>query len=393
MTRDSDVGPTTSGSQRRTVLHIGPTKTGTTYLQHAMDIARSPLSQSGWLYPRAAQEWNQQAALTGLLGAKIPWSPNGALPIHEDQWHEVQAQVSNWSGNLVMSAEALATLAPDGATDLVAAMPGGRADIVITGRDLSRVLPSAYQNNCKNGSHIPAFTFYQEMANERADDLGVFWRMHRLPGLVERWQGIAGVDSVTLVTVPRSAPPGELWARFVAAAGIAIDVDPAPAVPKAKSNEAISLSEIHLLRALNKQLQDNGIPRLRGNSRRNRLIRETLRPRSPEERGPFLELTPSWVNRVREWAEQDIAELTEIGVRVEGDLADLLPVQPGTDATDADLTAMEGELAFDLATAAAALAAALYDMRKVPQQSITEQMRSRVKRGVKRRTKKLRGKS
>jgi len=95
------------------LVHIGPPKTGTTYLQHVLAERRAELLERGILYPG-----------TGPRQVVASWSLRGAaMPGHETPpprvWKQVAGQVRRHGGRAVLSSEAFATLKPEKVAQLV----------------------------------------------------------------------------------------------------------------------------------------------------------------------------------------------------------------------------------------------------------------------------------
>jgi hypothetical protein len=71
--------------------------------------------------------------------------------VRRPYFDRLRTDVEQWPDTALLSAEALAVMEADGIDLLLGALPVARVDIVLTARDLGRVLPSSWQQNLRNG--------------------------------------------------------------------------------------------------------------------------------------------------------------------------------------------------------------------------------------------------
>ncbi len=341
----------------RVVLHIGPRKTATTYLQRALQV----LVQSGQLDPsiypietRGRVDHNQVPGLIDLA------RQSGGIGLQGDAWTDQDGSsaealltaVGAAAGDVILSAEAMSVLTDDGAAAVVSAFDSAPVDVVVTTRDLARILPSSWQQHMRNGNYEAYADYLRLRAEEREsgrhrDELRRgFWRAYRYGDLVRRWQA-AGARSVSVVTVPASGgDPGRVWQRFVAATGVAgLPVEP-PAVPEDKANISLTGPETFAIFGFNLAARAAGQGRRDVRATHRALIRRgwTDRP----DRGDRLGLPADLRPEVARWAQEDLADLAKVGVPIFGDLADLEVAPAGPDGVP------------DAASVAAAAGAAAY---------------------------------
>lgn len=329
---------------RRLHLHIGPRKSGTTYLQNAMVAGDSALRAAGLTYP--------QRVVTGVLGlnheAALLDASSGEPGTSAAALRSVLGRTDS---DVVLSGEAIATLTPSAAARLVAHLGADDIHVVITARAISRVVPSTWQQGVRNGRLTSFTTFLDHISrldDERAaapdswqeDPAQEFWRSHAIADLAARWRDACG--SVTVVTVPPdSTSPTTLWQRFLSAMGVDLDDHPdlrecAPA-PR---HEGISASEALLLREIMLQLDRGGLD-VRNRSRwARRLVSDVFRQRAA--RGAPLALPADRWSQALHWADQDIAHLQELThsgrVRIIGSESDLRgAAEPPAPAVDSEL--------------------------------------------------------
>ncbi len=128
---------------RRVYLHIGTMKSATTYLQQWGDVNRERLAEAGVLYPELGVPF---AAANDLLGRTASRRETAGA------WAELDRQFRQHDGDAIFSNELLATLAPRKIARRVSAFGPAEVRVVMTARDLARVIPSQWQTTLKNGS-------------------------------------------------------------------------------------------------------------------------------------------------------------------------------------------------------------------------------------------------
>ncbi|WP_428927194.1 hypothetical protein [Marinibacterium sp. SX1] len=140
---------TESRAPRRLILHCGPSKTGTSAIQ---DQLRN-LSQPGLIYPQTGQ-WPDGAHHL-LAWAQAGRSRRGPvdIPPFADQLQALARELGAWSGDLLISSEAiLAGQAAGFADALRAGLPGGfdRVELIVTLRHPLERAASAYNQSVKD---------------------------------------------------------------------------------------------------------------------------------------------------------------------------------------------------------------------------------------------------
>lgn len=321
---------------RRVFLHVGTAKSGTTYLQDLWWRHRDELRGRGLLLPGTGRrEHFTAAALVKGMTAHVE-----RLDEHElATWPRLVDEARAWSGDVLLSNEHFADSPPDAAAAALADL-GGAADevhVVITARDLGRVLPSAWQQRVKMGARQPYRRFLATV--RRGEDDQKFWRYQDVPAIADRWSAGLPADRVHLAVVPPSgAPRDELWSRTAAVLGL--DVTGLDTEAR-RPNDSLGLVEAELLRRVNER-----IPRPRRSPALTRHVKGSFVPEAlagSATRESFV--LPA---RHHAWVlERSQATVAELGARaydVVGDLADLLPTDPRAgrtpdDATDAELLA------------------------------------------------------
>ena len=322
----------------RLIVHIGPRKTGTTYLQRVLQQLSPSLKAQGVLYPtdyRGQEDYNHVGAVSDLTHNEESKESNRWTGKDGSGWTGLADAVASWDGTAIISAEMIGGLRPPAARRMLDGLKAPSVDIVITMRDLGRILPSSWQQHVRN-THTQSYRGYLDRrASERGDLPPVqmqaewdaerhhtFWRSYAYGALVRRWQGLVGADHVSVVTLPPSGSPSTLlWDRFRAALAVDALPETAPKLPAFIANIGSTRSEAVFLHALNVEAKRRGWNRKTANELQQHLLASGFLER-PDRGGPLL-LPSSYLGTVREWVGADIDDMATTGVVVYGDVEDL----------------------------------------------------------------------
>lgn len=323
----------------RIVLHIGPRKTATTYVQRALQALVTSGDLSPGMYPvrtRGRLDHNHVPGLIDLARTSAEIGLQNDAWTHQDgsDADALLRAVASTPGDVILSAEAMSVLRPSGASAIAAAFAPTPMDVIITARALDRVLPSSWQQHVRNANIETYIDYLALRTEERASHIYEsalnrgFWRAYRYADLVQRWQGVA--RTVSVVTIPTAnADPGETWRRFVSAAAIEELPTNAPWIPDDVANVSLTGSETFVLHDLNVAARAAGEGRREVRARHRRLLRTSWTKR--EHRGRRLGLTHEVQDDVRAWSADDVADLGRCGVAIHGHLSDLSCAAPGND--------------------------------------------------------------
>jgi hypothetical protein len=318
------------------LVHIGPHKTGTTFVQSALHLARAKLAARGIIYPGTGQHYLAPIlAVTGqpaLLGERQP-----GLRAWTDLVRTVHAAGAQ---RVVLSSEFLAQASPEVASRVVAELGGPAVHVVVTLRPLTAILPSQWQQYVQNGFQMP---YEQWLAGILADPpvtpTPAFWQRHRHDVLIARWAAVAGVDNVRVV-VADGADPARLLRAFEAMLGLPPEFLVAG---RDTANRSLTQAEAEVVRRLNDVFRDqhwpaHSYPRFVRNGAVHRM--KVAREPGPDE--PRIQ-TPAWaLERAAELGAEMAANIRSTGVQVVGDLAVLSqrPHEPaGNSETEAVIPA------------------------------------------------------
>lgn len=334
----------------RVYLHIGASKSGTTYLQHVLDANRPELERSGLLFPAPlTSHFRFMRHLVGRQGGAPP--PKVASAAFDAIVQQTQAH----AGPVLISNELLAGADDAQLAQLATTFGPAELHVVYTVRDLARTVSAEWQQAVKGGSTLTLDDFVAGVAagfgrapavmpsvvgeSQVVEKFGV---LHDVASLLPRWAVHVQPAHVHVVTVPPSgSDPDLLWKRFCAAIG----VDAALGVhPPRRRNESLGAGEVEALRRLNAELAgDDGYDFVRSEWVRHRFVLPVLMPRPVSARIALRSPQQEWAT---ERASGIVAFLEQSEYDVVGDVADLMPAAaaPGSvhpsDVTETALNAI-----------------------------------------------------
>jgi hypothetical protein len=294
------------------MLHIGAFKTGTTYIQAVLWENQEVLRQEGVFWPGGTRH-DQMAAGRSLRGSQ---SRNA------EDWMTIAAPMSRWKGPSLFSMEGMSLLDDEAIQLAVKSLEDRRVRIILTLRDLGRVIPSQWQELAKNK---PVSGYREYLAamlrpgGEKSPHFRSFWARQDAPVILSRWLQHLPVEDVVVVTVPPAgAPKGLFWERFCEATGL-----PAGRFDSSvRVNESMGASAAEVMRYVSMNIPDPKDRRTRMFLKRN-LANGLLASR--QSRGPALVLPEEYESAVAAKSERIIEQIEELGVPVVGELSDLRP--------------------------------------------------------------------
>jgi hypothetical protein len=321
---------------RRVFLHVGTAKSGTSFLQDLWWQHRDELRERGLLLPggRRRDHFAAAAVVKGMTAVVETLRDR-----ERDAWRRLVEETRAWSGDALVTNEHFSDSPPDAAAAALADLAGAAEEVhvVVTARDLGRVLPSAWQQRVKMGARQPYRRFLATV--RRGEDDQKFWRYQDVPAILGLWSAGLPDARVHLVVVPPAgAPRDELWLRTASVLGLDVTgLDTAARRP----NDSLGLVEAELLRRINER-----VPRPRRTPALTRHVKGTFVPEAlagSAERESFV-LPARHHAWVRERSEAVVADLRARAYDVVGDPDELLPADPRAgrtpdDATDDELLA------------------------------------------------------
>jgi hypothetical protein len=314
----------------RVYLHVGPPKTGTSYLQGILWHHSETLQQRGLLLPGSRHDHFR--AVVDVLdsavsaGDKPKWS--------QGAWARLVEEISAWDGDALVSRETLAGAPPRRVRQIVADLAPAQVHVVLTVRDLARAVPAVWQQRLKRGGTESLEDFTARVMADTAQ----FHRAQFPEVVAARWARRVPAEQIHVVTLPPPGAPSRLlWERF----GGLFDIADLPIPDQPKVNSSLGAAEAELLRRVNTHLAPHLTKKQASRWVRVELANNVLAARD-SRRIALDGSTGAWL---AEHARQSVRELEAGGYDVRGDLADLLPTgdpEPH-EATDAEMLAAATE--------------------------------------------------
>jgi hypothetical protein len=294
-------------------LHVGTFKTGTSYLQSVLAHSKDELAEAGVLWPGRA--WADQVAATkGLLSNR---------PGKAAAWDRLIDEVNSWSGaSVIISMETLSMASSRAVKRAASSLSEHRVRVVLTARDIGRVLPAQWQESVQNGK---SWSYRDYLAGavdgspgDRAYDH--FWSKHDWAHIMRTWSEVAPDAEVVLVTVPPSGSPrGLLWERF----SEAVSLDPRRFDATRTVNESLGAASAEVLRYVSAALGERDSHKQTPRVLKKTLAKAVLNARKSEE--PTLVLPHSLEDWALRRSEELIADVKTVPATTIGDLDDLRP--------------------------------------------------------------------
>ncbi len=329
---------------RRVYIHVGMPKTATTYLQQTLWLSRDRLADDGVLVPGESHQF-QRFAFWDLLGRRLRGVDQARVP---GTWPALVEQTRAWPGrSVLLSEEFLVNARPGQVRRIVRSFGPAEVHVVLTVRDLGRVIGSMWQQELSKGRTWawPEFVAAVRDPERGPATAGVaFWLRQDARRVIATWETAVPAERIHVVVLPPAgAAPTRLLELFAAVAGL----DVGTLTPPGKTaNPSVGAAETEVLRRLNEGLGG------RLNERQyqfmvNQVVKPVLRARTGGARMPLPESELDWVAARSE----ELVELLEHGgYHVVGALDHLRPAATVGTAADPDKVG-ESDLA-DAAVAA-----------------------------------------
>jgi len=317
-------------------VHIGPHKSGTTFLQQVLAANKAALAANGVLFPGRSYS-RQRRALEKLLRS------SGGKSRQAGPWRALAREVARWQGDIaVLSNESIGTAGLPPISMLVESLAPAEVHVVYTARDFTKVIPAMWHTQMRNQQTKSWETYLRTVRGDPAA-LSAWgrriWSAQDPREVFGRWEQLVPRTHIHVVTVPPSGTaPDVLWERFCAAIGM----DPAPySLEVRRLNESLGTAEVEVLRRINARVEGRI-----SKSGYNRWIqvfaaRRVLEHRPEQTKFALPVEEHGWI---RTRAEEIIRFLEEGGYSVTGDLHDLMPAPVSATAVRPDEVDLEQAL-------------------------------------------------
>jgi hypothetical protein len=223
----------------RYLIHIGPHKTGTTYIQSRLDTARDRLRAVGVLYPTT---WRASDVMPSHLRLFERIRRRELEPLRR----EVAALPVESDGLVVISSEDLQYLDEQEVRILFEALGTANVTIVYYCRRWSELLPSVWQERVKHGSDEPLVEFMLlQTAHAPRSAIANF------AVVVDRYVGVFGAANIRVVSYSNLTDGQIDLADHFAATFLPLLPERLPQVPEARPNASLSIADMEMIRVLN----------------------------------------------------------------------------------------------------------------------------------------------
>ncbi len=297
-------------------LHIGPPKTGTTYLQEALWRNKRRLAEQGVTFPgRPIDHFRAALDLRGLSFGGYD------DPATEGAWDELAKKTMACNTrSVVISHEVLAAASTEHIQTALRSLQPAQVHVIYGARDLARQIPAVWQESLKNRRKrtyprfLRAVLSYQPGGGNHR-----FWSAQNAVEVLARWGKHLPADHIHVVTLPqRTGDSNALWERFCAVLGI--DADGFD-MNIARTNVSLATSEAEVLRRLNVVLpEDLSWPDYE------RLVKNRFNQLADRgSAGQRLRVPNRHRDQVLKTSDAVRRQLAEAGYDIVGDLDDLIP--------------------------------------------------------------------
>ncbi len=306
-------------------LHVGPVKTGSTYLQKLLWTNRHLLAQQGVLLP--CEHDNEMWFATNDIqdGAFIHFD----LPEAEGAWRRVRDRALAFNGKSILSHEVLGLSTDEHVAKIAASLHPNKLHVIVMARGLAAILPSVWQEKVKMVDPDVAWPqFFEEQRQS-----GAPWTDASL--IVNRWLKHVPAERIHVVTVPsRRADRNMLLRRFADVIGV--DVTEWQDA-RAAANESLDVVQSELIRRLNQVT--SAFLDIHAQRRLHTAVLPLMGPGDPDHRRRLPTTARHWVEVE---TTRRINSLRESGVVIHGTLDDLTAPDDAwetepTEVTDTDL--------------------------------------------------------
>lgn len=231
---------------------------------------------------------------------------------------------------------------------VVDGLGGPRVHVLITLRPLTRILPSAWQQNVRNRSIDPYETWLDQIFNpppERPNP--PFWTRHRHEDVVQRWASVVGPDRVTVLVVD-DFEGAQLLRPIEQMLGLPDEL--LQLAPRG-ANRSLTYPEIELVRQVGARFtKRRWSDEFYRDIVRHGMVRRLQRTRAPDSDESKI-VTPKWaLDRAAEIGAAASEGIAASGVRILGDIT-TLGTAPGKADAEPDATDGTGSLLFPVSAA------------------------------------------
>jgi hypothetical protein len=360
------------------LLHVGVHKTGTTAIQAALADARPDLKKLGVLYPgkRKAQHRSALAVTQRTWG----WKDRGGESYDMSHYTWLVEQTRKHRGRVAISSEFFCESDAAVARQIGGDLGLDRVHVVVTLRNLGKLLPSSWQQYLKYGLVANYEKWLHNMLDPDAPGSMTpsFWRRNDHASVVSRWVDALGPERVTVVVL-EDVDMSAMYRSF--AQLLAVPEDLLVSRMNLTSNRSMTAAEAQFLIGLNRRVKTDLTWDEYVRFVRRGVALGIVEGREPAPDEPRLH-TPDWaLDAAAERGAASVPGIRATGARILGDL-DALGARVGSPPPPPDSVNVE------LPTAAAvqAVVTVIEETRANPELSVRDlrdELWSRTKQDLK----------
>src|SRR5699024_332964 len=168
-----------------------------------------------------------------------------------NSWARLRDEMSQWSGDVLLSNEWFSMASADQATNFIEQFDPDQVHIIFTARDLTRLVPSGWQESLKLGRGKSLTEFVAEMSGSNNPRWN--WGTVDPARVLGKWGTSLPPSQVHLVTIPPSSESSDLlWQRFASV----LDIEPnSYDLNHARANESLSAESARFLQLMGPDLR------------------------------------------------------------------------------------------------------------------------------------------
>ena len=231
--------------------------------------------------------------------------------------------------NLIISSEFLSELSPEHIKKLASSIGDKELRVIFTVRPVAKILPSAYQQEVKNGSKLTYDKWLARVLDPEKESRvrTRFWRRHSHHLEIAKWAEIVGVANISVIVSDESKPEFLTDSFFEL---IGASTNSFRESKKDVVNRSMDVAEMELLRRINEKFDrnlgwDEYVASIRST------IVKTWTQSIPSENSPGRLANPE---KFKDRIDQRVREVTEgirnLGVEVIGDVDSLAKANYGS---------------------------------------------------------------
>lgn len=289
------------------ILHVGPVKTGSTFIQDLLWRYRDDLARQGVSHPcsHANEMWFAVNDVQDCAFIHFDF------PECRGSWASIVDRVLDDPRPAILSHEVLSFSTEEHIARIASDLASRPVRLVVHARSLADMLPSTYQEKVKMVD--PDISWHDWLDEQRATRAA--WSDSST--IVARWARHVPAEQIHLVTVPpKASNPMVLLSRFADAAGIDTGTWRAEG---AAANASLDIDQTEALRLINQLTADTMDMR----ERRNLVNRLVLPLLGTPDRGRRRQIDADHRPWIEPETQRRVTSLASSGVTLHGDLADL----------------------------------------------------------------------